>query len=386
MQVFDLFFKILRKRYKALLLFIVVFLVISFGRLYAESPTESFKEVSLYMAVFDRDMTPSSKAFVEMLDKKHELKEVEYDEDAMLDMLYWREVDYILVIKPGFEENLSAGKTEGFFEDFKVHEGFTERYMASCLDEYVKTAEAYIESGLTTAEAAARASEVLAEDTAVEFVSQNTDDSTEFGEKLLIYFQYMPYILVSVMCYSLCVILIVINKKDVRFRTDCSCMTSKSGTAQIFAASGILVLAIWLVLMIAGIVLNGGIYDGKAWFAVLNSLAFTFVAASFAVFLSNLITDENSINIIGQIVGLGMSFLSGVFIPQEIMSSSVLSAARFLPAYWYEKLNNCLTGEGGEVFEAGKCFGYMGVQLCFGVIFVLLTLIIRRSKKNETTA
>ena len=111
------------------------------------------------------------------------------------------------------------------------------------------------------------------------------------------FFQYMPYILISVMIYSLCTVLMAISKKDVSFRTACSSLSPRSSTLQIFGASAIYVAVIWLIFMIAALFMYGGIFEGRAWFAVLNSLIFTLVAASIAIFISSFDLEENVINI-----------------------------------------------------------------------------------------
>ena len=107
MQVFDLFFKVLKKKYVAALVFIVVFLVISYGLSNSEDHTTEFTESVLDVAVMDEDGTEQSKALTEFIGKKHRIKNVDSDRENMTELLYWEEVDYILVIKKGFAGNLA---------------------------------------------------------------------------------------------------------------------------------------------------------------------------------------------------------------------------------------------------------------------------------------
>lgn len=40
-------------------------------------------------------------------------------------------------------------------------------------------------------------------------------------------------------------------------------------------------------------------------------------------------------------VSLGISFMSGVFVPLSMLGSTVKKIARFIPVYWYEDLMIC---------------------------------------------
>lgn len=386
MQVFDLFFKILKKKYKTVMIYLLIFFGMSFMLFKSEPVEASFRESKLDVAVFDEDNTAASKALTEMIGKKHEIKDITSDRDSMAELLYWGEVDYVLVIKQGFAQSLTDGKTDGLFEEMKVHDSYSSHYMSSWLGEYVKTSEAYIAAGSSVDDAASKASELMLKDTEVEYYSVKGEGTPEYDRQFSQYFQYMPYILISGLCYSLTTILITMSRKDVRFRTDCSCVSARNNTMQVFGASAVFVFVVWLILMIVGIFLNGGMYEGRAWVAVLNSAVFSIVAAAFAVFISSFELGENALNIITQLVGMGMAFISGVFVPQSLLGSGVLSAARFTPAYWFIEVNDALVERNGITYSLNKCLGYMGIELCFAAIFVVMTLIIRRSKRSETTA
>ena len=96
------------------------------------------------------------------------------------------------------------------------------------------------------------------------------------------------------------------------------------------------------------------------------------------MFVSSFEPRDNVLNLINQVLGLGMSFMCGVFIPTSILSSSVLSAARFMPAYWYIRANNMIADVQPFSLEGVlKCYG---VQLLFAAALVLLTLLVRRVK------
>ena len=382
MQVFKVFFQILKKKYKSALIYTIIFLVISYGLSNSNTRNTEFKESKLNIAVMDEDDSFQSKALTGFIGKKHEVKTADSDTETMTEMLYWEDTDYILVINKGFSEGLASGKTEGLFREYRVHESFSSVYIANILGEYVKTLQAYAAAGLSLEEAAAKTAETLSRDTEVTYWSDVAEGTEEYSIWFSHYFQYMPYVLISVLLSALGLVLSSLSRKEIRYRTECSSISSRSSTLQIFAASAVFVVFIWLIYVIAGAVMRGSLYEGRAWLAVLNSFVFTLVAAGIAIFVSSFDLEENVVTLITQIVGLGMSFICGVFVPLSVLADGVTAAARFLPAYWYIRANDMLNGR--ESFEAGKFAGCLAIQLGFAAALFLMTLVVRRSRRKES--
>ena len=92
-------------------------------------------------------------------------------------------------------------------------------------------------------------------------------------------------------------------------------------------------------------------------------------------------SSKNIITLITQALGLGMSFFCGIFVPQDMLGSSVLAVGKFFPAYWYIRLNNMLRGS--TLLSAEKAALCFGIQAAFVVAIVTVTLLIRRMKYNS---
>ncbi|MCI5845743.1 MAG: ABC transporter permease [Oscillospiraceae bacterium] len=203
------------------------------------------------------------------------------------------------------------------------------------------------------------------------------------------YFQYLPYVLLSVMIAALSPTLITMQKADIRHRTNCSCLSSSSQTLQLMLGSGLFVLFVWLIFMIAGIFISGEMFHGMTWYAVLNSFVFQLVAAGIAILISTFAPSSTGVNVISNIVGLGMSFLCGVFVPQSLLGEGILQVGQFLPAYWYIKANNMLSGTSGEVFTTVQFLQYVGIEFLFAVALFAVTLVLQKAKhdvRSKSTA
>ena len=127
-----------------------------------------------------------------------------------------------------------------------------------------------------------------------------------------------------------------------------------------------------------GAILNKEMYTGRAWYAVLNSFIFSVVVTAISVFVSSFEPKENVLNIITQVLSIGMSFLCGIFIPMEVLSDRVLAVARFLPAYWYVRANNMIADI--EPFSRSSVIQCLLIEAGFAVMLILLTLLVRKLK------
>ena len=133
--------------------------------------------------------------------------------------------------------------------------------------------------------------------------------------------------------------------------------------------------------MIIGVGKNGGMFSGHIWYGVLNSASFTLVSVSIALLFSELGVKENVLSFVTQVLGLGMAFLCGMFVPQEMLSSGVLGAARFLPAYWYVRANDMICGLSSDAFKSSTVLICIGIQVLFAAAIFAVSLIVKKNKK-----
>lgn len=384
MQVFNAFMKVLKKHIGAAMLWVVIFLIISFTVANnADVGKLKFESTKMDICVFDEDNTEASKALTEFLGKKHNIVTVENDKDHILDALYYGRADYIMTIKSGYGQKLAAGDTEELFTSYHVHDSYEATLAENLTNEYVGTVNAYLTGGEEMSSALTKTEKALSQE--VKVTTETFDEGKDSGgvDEKFFYFRYLPYVFISVMIVALCPVLLKLNKKEIRHRTNCSCITARSQSAQIILGSTVFVLAVWLIFMIAGAVMFGGIYTGRMWYAVLNSFIFIVISAGISILISAFSPAENVVNVIANIIGLGMSFLCGVFVEQNLLGDGVLNAARFLPAFWYVKANDMLAGASGEAFSKSKIFEYMGIELIFAAAIFAVVLVVMKVKHDK---
>ena len=385
MQVFKLFFQIARSKIPSGLVYVIVFfaVLIPMTKLFASN--SEFTETKLSVVIFDEDGSTESKRLIDNIAKKNKIKDIKNDSQILLDAMYYEQVDYCLTIKKGYGEKLAktdaADVKESLFSTYHLHDSYATAMMEQFLDEYVRMVRSYVAGGNDVMAAIDKTEDkigVEAEVAYAEFDNGMVKDEN-YPQSLGAIFRFSPYIFISVLMNVLSPILLVMRKKDQRYRINCSSIRVTRYTAQVFAGSAFLVLGVWLFFMIGGVFIHGSMYQGAyAWIAVANSLIFALIAAAIAILVASFNPSENIVSMITQCVGLSMCFLCGVFVPQTMMSDGVLAAAKFLPAYWFEKANDILVGDqAGTMGDVGIC---LLVEVGFLLALILVTVLVSRQR------
>ncbi|HBB72546.1 MAG TPA: ABC transporter permease [Ruminococcus sp.] len=379
MQVFKVFLKVMKKNIRSMMIYVVIFLALSITYTMMDDGNKTFDDYALKVCVFDEDGTEESKALEDFVFSRHERTEVKNDHDSITDALYYGAIsgtDCVFVINKGYADKLSAGDTDDLFTFYTMHGSYFEALLETQLNAYVRSVTAFTSSGFELDEAISRTAEAVSAQTEVVMTERDNGDP-EFSKSFSVFFIYMAYILMAVMINTLCPVLMAMERRDVRYRTNCSSLSSLSISVQIFAGCAAVVLALWLVFMLTGVFLQGGMYHGKAWLAVLNSLVFTVVCTALALLFASFDLSLNMINLFAQVISLGLSFISGVFVQQSLLGEGVLSVARFFPTYWYVKANNCLSGM-DTVQSVSGAMGCIGIEAAYAAALLLITLLVRR--------
>ncbi len=387
MQVFKAFNKIMISRIPIAMIWIIIFLVISIITANNSNDYTEFTDTKLDICIFDEDNTPESKALKEFLGNKHNLISLENDKDTILDALYYERVGYVLTISKGYAEKLESGEINDLFTNYHVHDSYSSTLVGSLIDEYVNTVRSYQISGEGLSEAIKNAEDTLSQeaDVKTESFSEGSKENAQYKSDFGYYFQYLPYVFISVIIVVLCPIITTLNNREIKNRTNCSCISSGSQSIQIILGSSLFIAAVWLFFIIAGIFVKGGFYVKREWFGVLNSFVFILVASAIAILISSFSPSCTGVNVIANIVGLGMSFLCGIFVPLSLLGDGVLKIGKFLPAYWYVKANDMIyfSSDTGESFTVSKIFEYIGIQMIFVVVLFALVMLIMKANHDK---
>ena len=378
MQVFKLFFKVTRSKIGIGLLYTVIFFAICFPMVNASEEKVDFEDTSLNLYVRDDDQTEASKALIALLEEKHDITDKEMDDQQLMDAMYYSMIDYALVIPKGYAELLGSTDKADFekelFEEFHLRDSYATAMMNVFLQEYIRNTRMSVAMGDDLMTAVQKSAD--REQVDVEVVQDPEDEMFDenFTTKFAWFFRLLMYIMIAVIMSMLGPILITMNGEEQRKRIQCSRTTVSSYVTQVFVGSAVLVLAAWLIFVAGGAAMYGGMYTGtNSWLAVLNSFIFSLFVAMFTIFVSTFKPSNTVMSMLAQVMGLGMGFLCGGFMPQTMLGEGVRTVTQILPGYWYERANDLLCGDQrGTHGDVWICFA---VQGGFILLFLILTII-----------
>ena len=133
MQVFKTFFKLIYSYRKIILIYFLVFLgmVTILTKLQYSKKEAGFNQERLRVGVIDNDKSEYTKGMMEYFKANHDMKYIEYDKEAILDELYWKSLDYVLVIPEGFTQTLENKTDDIELSNMKVPGYFDSKNSAS---------------------------------------------------------------------------------------------------------------------------------------------------------------------------------------------------------------------------------------------------------------
>lgn len=389
MQVFKAYFKILRKYKKVLILYFAIFMVVAVvmsintGNM-SFSDEQNFSATKLKLAIIDRDQQTLGTSIKDYFKEEHELIEIEDDEDVILNELYWRKLDYVLVIPEGYERSILDEETLDMdLECMKVPGDYDSSYFEVELSQYMAKLTGLLKCGYSMSEAEAELKALKQETVEVQmaaFINKNQNDiCTNF-------FLYVPYMFVSLGIVGVGMILLRFNEQEVKDRMECSSTPLKvriTGlTGGIFVYGLIMFL---LVFLTAGVLSKGSIFtDIRTPYFVINMFAMLLLGLSLGFFTGTVAKNGDTVNGIVNVVGLGLCFLGGVFVPLEFFGKGILKVAKFFPTYWYVVTNEAIGGMTQMTSSlAEEIFPQIGVVLCYAFVIFAITLVIISSKRKR---
>jgi len=114
-----------------------------------------------------------------------------------------------------------------------------------------------------------------------------------------------------------------------------------------------------------------------------NALVFTLACLSLSFLISQLIKSRAVQQSIANVLALGTCFISGVFVPQELLGDAVQTLASFTPTYWYVRAVNTLDSLPVMDLQALQpVIQAMLIQLGFAVALLAVALAVVRQKRQ----
>ena len=361
MIVFKNYFKILKSHKKSLIIYTIIFFVFMF--IFAESgdPINKYTSTKLPIYVKDESNTEISKAVVNFIDENHTL--VDVDEDILDDKLFYEEIVCAINIPKDFEKNHKLKFKEVYNDSYTL-------FAKNDLDSFLNQIETFEKAGFSTSEAIKNTEDNFKKniDVKVNTISKSYKKDSPY------YFQIMAYIIMSQIILIVGTINLTYNKDVTKKRNLISPMKKSTQDFQLILGHIVSGFAIWLIyVLLYCFYFKDFSFSRQIVQMMANALLFTATIVCFAVLVSKLANNENTITGIMNVFSLGSSFLTGVFVPQELLGDFAIKLGKIFPAFYYISNIKDIMSKGDYSFFNMNSLVLFG----FSIVFIILTIIIK---------
>ncbi|HHU75856.1 MAG TPA: ABC transporter permease, partial [Firmicutes bacterium] len=283
MAVFKAYFKVMRGSalILAVNLFIFMGLALLFSFVAPGVACQEFEPARTPLAVIDRDGEPLARGLVDYLATNFKLVPRADDEEELQDALFYRKVEYIAIIPPGFSASFMKDG-DGVIRKIVVPDSTSSRYVDLAIDRFLNTVRLHRVYGRekSTGHLVAAAREDLAYDTPVTIGSSG--GAVGYGQGYYYYFNYCAYALLAMIITGISSIMLAFNKIDLYRRNLAAPLSRRSLNLQIAAGHAVFALGCWALLLISAFALHGKslLSSGLVGLYSLNTLAFALVSAA----------------------------------------------------------------------------------------------------------
>ncbi len=387
MQVFNAYFKVVRKHFKLIMIYLIVFVVLSAiisNVISAQSAPDAYSETKYKIALFNEDGEAAlAQGLEEYISQNSNIVEIEGDEHQLQDALFYEQADCVVTIPQDFSDRFmsgsavqvermsAAGKPASIYTDFMV-------------DRYLGMAALYVQSmpQATQQDIANYVAEDLQKSAALEYRQPETASAQP--NVITFYFQFLAYSLLAAMMMGVSLVMMSFNETNLSNRMSCSPLKSGRMNLQMVLANVVFALLVWAVMCAYILVSSAPVkLDASLILFCINSLIFTLVSLSIGFLMGKFIKNSGVQAALTNVISLGMSFLCGVFVEQAMLGKTVQTLGSFMPTYWYVRAVNAI-GSMGEVSaqSIAPVVESMLIQLGFAVAILIVTLAVSKQRRK----
>lgn len=380
MTVFKTYLKILRKNLFMIIVFSLLLVIFGGLRMKSEDKSLSFNAVKPDVLIVNKDENKGiTKGFIKYIKNNSETPKIENNEDKRNDALFYNEVDYIIYIPEGFNRDFMNGTIDKI--EVKKGNNFNASYAEMMINRYLKIASTYREKTTNPDELVKMVDKNLKNNTKIEITTKLDTDKLTSAE---FFFNFESYSVLVCLIFIISLILSIFNEERIRKRTVISSTSYKTNNRLLFLCNLLYAFTIWVAYFILAIIMLGDIlWTSNGILYIINSFVHLITVTSLAFLIGNIVSSKDAVNGITNVVGIGTSFLCGVFVPLEYLPNSVVNIAHALPTYYYVKSNTIITTLEEINFTTLKpVLINMCILLGSAVVFIILSNIVSKRKRK----
>lgn len=388
MQVFKTYFKIIKKNSMSLIIYFIVFAAVSIMITSAiQNQTNSaFATIKNRIAIFSEEKqdSPVVDGLIQYLSENAQIVNLADGAESIQDALFYNNVDYVLRIPNGFTDSVISGNNSVQLEKTTAASTAAGMSIDLLVNKYLNLTGFYLKNmpGISLSDAVSHVSKDLGVTSDVSFRA-NTEQTTTVN--LSYYFRFAAYPLLAILIMGITTIMLVFNEPNITKRNMCTPLSPYRMNLQIFLGNATFAVAVWLAMCILNFILYGqATFSYGVILLCLNALVFTVVCLAIGFLAGKYIRSGVAQSAFANVVALGISFISGIFVPQELLSPTVLKIASFTPGFWYVKAADGIRDLSTlTVQNVTPVINDMLIQLAFAAAFILIALVASKQRRQN---
>lgn len=385
MQTFKLIMKLLKSHLGSLMIVFGAFMTIAviMSNLNSGENEDDFQPTRLRIGLVDEGDGTIASFIEEYYKDEHEIKELVYDEKTIVNELYWKSLDYILMIPAGEDVKLYEKDGDIRLNCMKVPDHSANGLFETEVLMSLNKLQALLTNGYSLEDAEGKLF-VFRDDRAEVIMAQEVNENSH--DRMATFLLYAPYLFIAICVEGIGFVLLIVNGKLVKNRTECSSTPMKNRLSGIVGGILCFGAAVYAVVFaVAAVMSEGSIFaDIRMPFFMLNAFVLLLFSVSLGFLTGMIAKSTTSINGYQNVFALALCFMGGVFVPQEVLGEAALKVGRLTPTYWYVK-NMDLISTMVEWTSAltREVLKNCTVMLCFAVAVFSLALVLMSARRKN---
>jgi len=380
MTVFKTFLKILRKNMAMIIVYTLILVIFGGFSMQSQDKSLSFSAIKPDVLIINKDDEIGiTKGFIDYLKENTNTPTVEDSDEARDDALFYNETDYIIYIPDNFNKDFMLGNIDNI--EVKKGNNFNAAYTDMLINRYLKIASTYRNSVSTQDELVNKINDTLKNNTEIEITTKLDTTALEQAD---FFFNFESYSMLVCLIFIISLILSIFNSENIRKRNVISSTSYRKNNRILLLSNLLYAFIIWLIYLVLGIIILGDIlWTSNGIIFIINSFIHLLVVTTLAFLIGNLVTNKDAINGVTNVVGIGTSFLCGVFVPISYLPTTVTNIAHLLPTYYYVRSNDIVKElEVVNIDTLRPIFINWAILIAFAILFLVLTNIISNKKRK----
>ena len=375
MTVYKYFLK-LGNRYKMYgIIYLVIFMGMALLQISGIDERKHFEEVSVKIMIKDESNGSNEiiNQLLQILQKKHKIQKTTQSDTSMKEAIYAGDVDAGLWIPSDVQSKLEK---EQEVVGMEISNSLSGHLIREYVNSYLRYAVALKKEGDFNPE---RIEKIMDQEVTVTLLAKEKTVSNQYSKEKFgkIYFAYSPFIYFSVFIYLFGTIFSKMKGKEVAKRIAIAMKDEHRVMLEQFLAGLTIVgVIVGINLLFVGILAPEFYASSQALKILLLSTA-SAISAYALSFLCAVVIGENqyAYSAASTILGTGLAFLSGIFVPLELVSSYGVNIAKFFPVYYVTSAaSNSSTEFSSYAF-------HLGMIVLFTVLYIVMAFSVQRIRR-----